>query len=60
VLVLHDTTELSFKREKPELIGSTCIVNGKDKKGRITFLRDSAAFKSGRDNGRASSRLGGH
>ena len=38
VLVLHDTTEFSFKREKPELIGSTCIVNGKDKKGRITFL----------------------
>ena len=38
VLVLHDTTEFTFKREKPELIGSTCIVNGKDKKGRITFL----------------------
>jgi hypothetical protein len=37
VLVLHDTTEFSFKREKPELIGSTCRVNGKDKKGRITF-----------------------
>jgi Transposase DNA-binding len=38
VLVLHDTTEFTFKREKPELIGSTCIVNGKGKKGRITFL----------------------
>ena len=38
MLVLHDTTEFTFKREKPELIGSTCIVNGKDKKGRITFL----------------------
>ena len=38
VLVLHDTTEFTFKREKPELIGSTCIVNGKSKKGRITFL----------------------
>jgi len=37
VLVLHDTTEFSFKREKPELIGSTCKVNRKDKKGRITF-----------------------
>ena len=38
VLVLHDTTEFTFKREKPERIGSTCIVNGKDKKGRITFF----------------------
>jgi hypothetical protein len=38
VLVLHDTTEFTFKREKPELIGSTCIVNGKGKKGRITFI----------------------
>jgi sugar phosphate isomerase/epimerase len=28
VLVLHDTTEFSFEREKPELIGSTRIVNG--------------------------------
>jgi Transposase DNA-binding len=37
VLVLHDTTEFSFKREKPELIGSICKVNGKDKKGRIRF-----------------------
>jgi hypothetical protein len=37
VLVLHDTTEFSFKREKPELIGSTCKVNSKDKKGRIRF-----------------------
>jgi Transposase DNA-binding len=37
VLVLHDTTEFTFKREKPERIGSTCIVNGKDKKGRVTF-----------------------
>jgi len=38
VLVLHDTTEFTFKREKPELIGATCIVNGKGKKGRMTFL----------------------
>src|SRR5262252_1602995 len=37
VLVLHDTTEFTFKREKPELIGSTCKVNRKDKKGRTTF-----------------------
>ena len=37
VLVLHDTTEFSFKREKPELIGSTRKVNGKDKNGRPTF-----------------------
>jgi hypothetical protein len=37
VLVLHDTTEFSFKREKPELIGSTRKVGRKDKKGRTTF-----------------------
>jgi Transposase DNA-binding len=37
VLVLHDTTEFSFKREKPELIGSTCKVGKKAKKGRPTF-----------------------
>ena len=37
VLVLHDTTEFSFKREKPELIGSTRKVGKKDKKGRTTF-----------------------
>jgi hypothetical protein len=37
VLVLHDTTEFSFKREKPELIGSTCKVKVKGKKGRTTF-----------------------
>jgi len=37
VLVLHDTTEFTFKREKPQLIGSTCKVSGKDKKGRTTF-----------------------
>jgi len=36
VLVLHDTTKFSFKREKPELIGSTRKVGRKDKKGRIT------------------------
>jgi Transposase DNA-binding len=62
VLVLHDTTEFTFKREKPELIGSTCIVNGKDEGARHIrcCLRDSDAFKPGGDNGRASSRLGGH
>jgi hypothetical protein len=37
VLVLHDTTEFSFKREKPELIGSTCKVKVKGEKGRSTF-----------------------
>ena len=26
VLVLHDTTEFSFKRIKPELIGQTCVM----------------------------------
>lgn len=36
ILVLHDTTEFSYTREKPSLIGSTCKVNsGRDKKGRL-------------------------
>jgi len=26
ILVLHDTTEFSFKRERPELIGQTCAI----------------------------------
>lgn len=35
VLVLQDTTEFSYKREKPELIGSTHKVGGcKDREGR--------------------------
>ena len=37
VLVLHDTTEFSFKREKPKLIGSTRRISRKDRKGRTTF-----------------------
>jgi hypothetical protein len=37
VLVLHDTTEFSFKREKPELVGSAGKVKVKGKKGRTTF-----------------------
>ena len=36
ILVLHDTTEFSFQRSKPELIGITYNVNsGRDKAGRI-------------------------
>ncbi len=36
VLVLHDTTEFSFQRERPDLIGVTYNVNsGRDKAGRI-------------------------
>ena len=36
IFVLHDTTEFSFQREKPDLIGVTYNVNsGKDKAGRL-------------------------
>jgi Transposase DNA-binding len=36
LLVLHDTTEFSFQREKPHAIGSTCRINsGRDKAGRL-------------------------
>ncbi len=36
VLVLQDTTEFTYQREKPELIGLTNSVNsGKDKEGRL-------------------------
>jgi hypothetical protein len=36
IFVLHDTTEFSFQREKPDLIGVTYNVNsGRDKAGRI-------------------------
>src|SRR5215510_9947980 len=36
-LVLHDTTEFVFKRDKPELIGRTTVTaGGKDKAGRRT------------------------
>lgn len=35
ILVLQDTTEFSYQRERPERIGQTCRVNsGKDKAGR--------------------------
>ena len=35
VLILHDTTEFSYQREKPEAIGATTRTNsGKDKAGR--------------------------
>lgn len=36
ILVLQDTTEFSFQRERPELVGQTCRVNsGKDPSGRV-------------------------
>ena len=36
VLVLHDTTEFSYQREKPEAIGITKSINsGRDKAGRL-------------------------
>src|SRR3954454_24826404 len=36
VVVLHDTTEFSYRRRRPERVGQTCRVNsGKDKKGRF-------------------------
>jgi hypothetical protein len=35
ILVLHDTTEFSYQRERPEAIGLTYKVNsGRDKAGR--------------------------
>jgi hypothetical protein len=35
-MVLHDTTEFSYRRRRPERIGQTCRVNsGKDKQGRF-------------------------
>ena len=39
VLVLQDTTEFSYERDEPELIGATRIIpNGKDMKKRIGFI----------------------
>src|SRR3954471_3276769 len=36
LMVLHDTTEFSYRRRRPERVGQTCRVNsGKDKKGRF-------------------------
>src|SRR3954454_6406041 len=35
VMVLHDTTEFSYRSRRPERVGQTCRVNsGKDKQGR--------------------------
>jgi hypothetical protein len=36
VLMLHDTTEFTFKRDKPDLIGITKTVNKKGKTGWLT------------------------
>ena len=36
IMVLHDTTEFSYRRRRPERVGQTCRVNsGKDKQGRF-------------------------
>src|SRR3954453_21099108 len=36
LMVLHDTTEFSYRRRRPERVGQTCRVNsGKDKQGRF-------------------------
>ena len=36
VLMLHDTTEFSYQRERPEAIGITKSINsGRDKQGRV-------------------------
>ena len=36
ILMLHDTTELTYQRDKPEAIGFTKSINsGRDKKGRL-------------------------
>src|SRR5919109_81784 len=36
ILVLHDTTELSYQRKRADAVGLTCRVNsGKDKAGRF-------------------------
>jgi hypothetical protein len=35
IMVLHDTSEFSYRRRRPERVGQTCRVNsGKDKQGR--------------------------
>jgi hypothetical protein len=35
IMVLHDTTEFSYRRRRPERVGQTCRVNsGKDEQGR--------------------------
>lgn len=35
ILVLQDTTEFTYNRERPDLVGATCRINsGKDKSGR--------------------------
>jgi hypothetical protein len=36
IMVLHDTTEFSYRRRRPERVGQTCRVNsGQDKQGRF-------------------------
>src|SRR5262252_104357 len=38
VLILHDTTEFSFRREQPELIGSIGVIGGRrDRTGQAQF-----------------------
>ena len=64
VLVLHDTTEFSYQREKSEAIGVTKSINsGRDKAGRLQVahgLRHPDAFEPRRDNRRAAAGTGRH
>jgi hypothetical protein len=44
VLVLHDTTEFTYQRERPDLVGITKSINcGHDKAGRPRSLRLAAS-----------------
>src|SRR5512144_1024440 len=67
ILVLQDTTEFSFQRERPDLIGQTCRVNsGQDKDGRFRMhipdahrLRAAEARQSGGDDRWTAAGAGG-
>ena len=63
VLVLQDTTEFTYRRERPELIGFTKSINsGKDKAGRLRKRRyvEFDAFEPRGDDRRSSAGAGGH
>ena len=53
ILVLHDTTEFSFRREHPELIGNIKLLAGRQNRGKSTVLYNvwhPDAFESSRDH----------
>lgn len=64
ILILQDTTEFSYKRERPELIGSTHRVASRKSQGQDRAklhahdLRDLDAFESRRNHARRSVRAG--